>query len=76
MLNVPEKFTIESCAANSANLLWAGLNGIFVYLAISLIIFLSKFLKDIPKKCHYMKYDCEIYILGVSFLLLVYIIII
>ena len=46
---MPEKLTIESCAASSANLLEAGLKGIFVYLAISLTIFLSKpFLELMP----------------------------
>ena len=49
VFNVPEKFTIESCAANSANLLLADLKGNFVNLAISLTIFLSKpFLELIP----------------------------
>ena len=43
VFKVPEKFTIESCAASSANLLAAGLNGIFVNLDISFTIFLSKF---------------------------------
>jgi hypothetical protein len=43
VFNVPEKLTIESCAASSANLFAAGLNGIFVNLAISFTIFLSKF---------------------------------
>ena len=40
---MPEKFTIASCAASSANLFGAGLNFIFVNLAISFTIFLSKF---------------------------------
>ena len=49
VFNVPEKLTIESWAANSANLFFAGLKGTFVYLAISLIIFLSKpFFELIP----------------------------
>ena len=49
VFSVPEKFTIESWAASSANLLEAGLKGILVYLAISLTIFLSKpFLELIP----------------------------
>ena len=49
VFNVPEKFTIESWAANSANLFCVGLNGIFVYFAISLTIFLSKpFFELIP----------------------------
>jgi hypothetical protein len=49
VFSVPEKFTIESCAASSANLFGAGLKGILVYLAISLTIFLSKpFLELIP----------------------------
>ena len=39
VFSVPEKFTIESCAASSANLLEAGLKGILVYLEISLTIF-------------------------------------
>ena len=43
VFKVPEKFTIESCAASSANLLEAGLKGIFVNLEISFTIFLSKF---------------------------------
>ena len=43
VFNVPEKFTIESCAASSANLFLAGLKGILVNFAISLTIFLSKF---------------------------------
>ena len=45
VLSVPEKFTISSCAANAANLLFEGLKGSFVILHISLIIFLSKFLR-------------------------------
>ena len=49
MFNVPEKFTISSCAANAANLFFAGLNGNFVTFLISLIIFLSNpFLLFIP----------------------------
>ena len=44
MFRVPEKLTISSCAANAANLFFAGLNGNLVILLISLIIFLSKFL--------------------------------
>jgi len=49
VFKVPEKFTIESCAASSANLLIAGLNGIFVNFVISFTIFLSKFfLEFIP----------------------------
>ena len=49
VFKLPEKFTIESCAASSANLLAAGLNGNFVNLAISFTIFLSKFfLEFIP----------------------------
>ena len=49
MFKVPEKFTIESCAASSANLFAAGLKGIFVNLVISFTIFLSKFfLEFIP----------------------------
>ena len=40
---MPEKFTIESCAAKAANLFGAILKGSFVILLISLIIFLSKF---------------------------------
>ena len=43
MFKVPEKLTIESWAASSANLFGAGLNLILVNLAISLTIFLSKF---------------------------------
>ena len=43
VFNVPEKLTIESCAARAANLLFDGLNFIFVNLLISLQIFLSKF---------------------------------
>ena len=43
VFNVPEKLTISSWAAKAANLFVAGLNGIFVILLISLIIFLSKF---------------------------------
>ena len=49
MFKVPEKLTIASCAASSANLFGAGLNFIFVNFAISLTIFLSKFfLEFIP----------------------------
>jgi len=49
VFNVPEKFTMESCAASSANLFLAGLNAIRVYFAISLTTFLSKpFLELIP----------------------------
>ena len=49
MFKVPEKLTIESWAASSANLFAAGLKGIFVNLVISLTIFLSKFfLEFIP----------------------------
>ena len=49
MFSVPEKFTIESCAANSANLFAAGLKGILVNFLISFTIFLSKFfLEFIP----------------------------
>ena len=49
VFNIPEKFTIESWAASSANLFCAGLKGSFVYFAISLTIFLSKpFLELIP----------------------------
>ena len=44
VFSVPEKFTISSCAANAANLFFAGLNGNLVILLISFIIFLSKFL--------------------------------
>ena len=43
VFKVPEKFTIESCAANSANLLFADLKGNLVIFLISLTIFLSKF---------------------------------
>ena len=45
MFSVPEKFTISSCAAKAANLFEEGLNGNFVILLISLIIFLSKFFR-------------------------------
>ena len=38
---VPEKFTIESCAASAANLFLAGLKGSFVIFLISDTIFLS-----------------------------------
>ena len=49
MFNVPEKFTISSCAAKAANLFLEGLKGIFVIFLISFIIFLSKpFLLFIP----------------------------
>ena len=43
VFNVPEKFTISSWAASAANLFVEGLNGSFVILLISFIIFLSKF---------------------------------
>ena len=43
VFNVPEKFTISSCAAKAANLFFVGLNGNLVIFLISLIIFLSKF---------------------------------
>ena len=43
VLSVPEKFTIESCAASAANLFFEGLKYILVNLLISLQIFLSKF---------------------------------
>ena len=42
VFKVPEKLTIESWAASSANLFAAGLKGIFVILLISFTIFLSK----------------------------------
>ena len=45
--NDPEKFTTASCAANSANLFGAGLNGNLVNLEISLTIFLSKFFLEL-----------------------------
>ena len=45
VLSAPEKFTISSCAAKDANLFDAGLKGSLVILLISLIIFLSKFLR-------------------------------
>ena len=43
MFKVPEKFTMESCAAKAANLFFAGLKGSLVIFLISLTIFLSKF---------------------------------
>ena len=42
VFKVPEKFTIESCAASAANLFDVVLKGNFVILLISLTIFLSK----------------------------------
>ena len=49
VFNVPEKFTISSCAAKAANLFLVGLNGSLVIFFISLITFLSKpFLLLIP----------------------------
>ena len=55
VFNVPEKFTISSCAANAANLFDDGLKGSFVILLISLMIFLSKFFfvfKPVPQQFH------------------------
>ena len=74
VFKVPEKFTIASCAASSANLFGAGLNLILVNFAISLIIFLSKFfLELIPvptavPPCARNKISCKAYtILSILF---------